>query len=90
MKKFILFALLILFSACNDDDNNGEIVCDVKLWQLSKNCNPADSELNCVYTATFGETAATAGSITINQSTYDFYATKGITTDGSICWEGTK
>ena len=90
MKKLLLLVLLSIFTACQDDDNNGEVACDVKLWQLSKNCNPIDSDQNCVYTATFGETAETSGSITVDESTYNFYTAKGATNDGSQCWDGTK
>ena len=81
MKKlFALLAFTMLF-ACesNDDDANK---CDNKVWNMSSNGGS--------YFASYGPTPDTAGTVVVNQATYEFYTAQGNVTDGSQCWEGTK
>lgn len=87
MKNVLYMALALTVMACNSDDEDRE-VCVNRVWSIDENCPEGDTE--CVYIATFGETAATAGSVITNEATYDYYTALGNTTDGSVCWEGTK
>lgn len=87
MRK-IAFVLLILVGVFGCSENNdAQQVCTNKLWSLDRTCSPPNST-NCVYFATFGETQQDAGTIQIEQVTYDYYLEKGNTSNGSICWDG--
>ncbi len=86
MKKLaLLFGLTIL--GCSDD-NEREEICENRLWGLTENCGPDPNV--CVYFATFGESEESAGTVEVDQSTYNHYLALGNTTDGSLCWQGTQ
>lgn len=91
MKKIFALSLLALSFACSTD-KEGEQVCTNKLYNLTETCstNPQTGEETCIRLATYGQTSASATTITVNEATYDHYITLGNVTDGSICWEGTK
>lgn len=86
MKKLLLLSLLVL-AACSDNEDEEEQVCENRLWELAKVCDPPLSA-NCVYFATFGETEAASGTIQVTVETYDYYVSRGNVNDGSLCWEG--
>lgn len=81
MKKILSIIAIALVFACqsNDDKEEG---CENRLWNLVQNGEN--------YLATYGPTEASAGTISVNQQTYDYYTGLGNVTDGSLCWEGTK
>ena len=89
MKIILLFAALAMLGSCTENGKDTKIPCDKKLWQLVKNCNPVDTT-DCSYMATYGESAITAGTISVNKKTFNFYNARGNANDGSICWQGTK
>ena len=88
MKKLLLLSAFILLLSCNSDDGDNTPECENKVWSMVENC--AGTTTSCTYVATYGATQATAGSIITNQSTYQYYTSRGDATDGSQCWEGTK
>jgi len=88
MKKLLYPMGFFAIMACSDDDEQPQ-TCDNKLWNLSELCNPGSTE-NCTYLATYGESEATAGTVEVDQSTYNYYTALGNTDDGSLCWEGTQ
>jgi hypothetical protein len=81
MKKILLLGIFTAFFSCSSDDE-GKEDCKYKLWNLTETL------------ATYGETAESAGTVVINQETYDFYMEQvdnnSTVTNGTICWEGTK
>ncbi len=88
MKKLVLLTSLFAIFSCNSDDGNPLTECENKLWAMVENCPEGTGE--CSYIATYGATQATAGSIVTNESTYQYYTSRGNTNDGSQCWDGTK
>lgn len=91
MKKIIVLSCIALLFGC-DNDKEGEQVCTNKLWNLSETCSndPNTGELVCNWLATYGQTQASAHTVTVNEATYDHYIALGNVTNGSICWEGTQ
>lgn len=87
MKKLLFFGIASTLLGCTSDTSENE-VCTNKVWAMVQNCNPENT--SCNYMATYGETQATAGSIQVNLATYNFYSAQGNTSNGSICWNGTK
>lgn len=88
MKKIMIAGLVMIMTACNSDDGEPLTECPNTVWGMVENCSPDNT--SCTYIATYGESEETAGSIITNQATYDFYTALGNTSDGSICWDGTK
>lgn len=86
MKKILTLLAIIVLAACNSDDGDKLTDCENRVWGLVENGSGGST----TYIATYGATQATAGSIITNQSTYNYYTTRGNVTDGSLCWEGTK
>jgi|GEM_PF-2894050 len=91
MRKFLVLLSIFAVIAC-EDEKEGEQVCTNKLWNLTETCsnNPNTGEETCNWLATYGQTQASANTVTVDQSTYDHYVELGNVTDGSICWEGTQ
>ena len=89
MKKIAALLCLSLLFSC-ENDKEGEQVCTNKLWNLTETCDDTQDPAVCNWLATYGQTQASAHTITVNEATYDYYNGKGNVTDGSICWEGTK
>ncbi|HEU0137655.1 MAG TPA: hypothetical protein VFQ50_10220 [Flavobacterium sp.] len=87
MKKLLLLGIAAAIFSCNSDDEDRE-ECTNRVWGMVENCN--EDETECSYVATFGETQGGSGSIITNLATYEYYTGRGNTTDGSVCWEGTK
>lgn len=81
MKKLLALVAFIALFAC-ENNNDDEDTCENKVWNMSTNGGS--------YFASYGPTSATAGTVVVNEATYDFYTAQGNVTDGSICWEGTK
>ena len=88
MKKIFLLLPLLAAISCTSDDGNTQTECENKLWAMVENCPQGGGE--CSYIATYGATQATAGSIVTNESTYQYYTSRGNANDGSQCWDGTK
>ncbi len=89
MKKLLLFTMMVLVFACDNDDNEEQQPCTNKLWELVAT-GDCQQGTECSYLATYGETEANAGTVIVDQDTYDHYAALGNVSDGSLCWEGTQ
>lgn len=89
MKKIIALSCIALLFGC-DNDKEGEQVCTNKLWGLTENCDDTQEPPVCIRLATYGQTQASATTISVNEATYDHYIALGNVTNGTICWEGTQ
>ena len=82
MKKILLFCAATIAFSCSTSDDDEKNTCENKVWNITQNGD--------TYLATYGTTQASAGTITVNETTYEYYTALGNVNDGSLCWQGTK
>lgn len=91
MKKILILGILIAFSSCNNDDDKIEevksAVCQDFVWGVNQNCNPIP---NCTYIVSHGATEDNVTTVTVNESTYNYYRMEFESNPDLVCWEGVK
>lgn len=90
MKKLILlFVAILAFSCSSDDDSNRNQECEVKVWGVNSNCNPAP---NCVYSITLitNGDEENLETVTVNKATHDYYQNLlgGNGNQANVCYDG--